>query len=88
MNEAWLRNQLEELADKLGLAVRYEKIQAEESSYPGGLCHLQGKPVIIIDDQIPERMKVEVLIEALRRFPTGAIYVKPVVRELLEGREV
>ena len=85
MNDDHLLNQLEELAGRLEIAIRYEPVNAEETSISGGLCRLKGKYVLIIHSQSTVKEKIRILVEALRQFPLNDIYVKPVIRELLEG---
>ena len=79
----FLLNQLEDLADRLGIKVRYENLNLEESSRVGGLCRLKGDYVLIIQAQAPVKEKIQVLIEVLKRFPLGDLYIRPVIRELL-----
>jgi hypothetical protein len=79
--------QLEELAGRLEITIRYENVNVEESLSSGGLCRLKGKYVLIIHAQAPGKEKIRLLTEALRQFPLGDIYVKPVIRQLLEGSQ-
>jgi hypothetical protein len=83
VSEALLLNQLEDLADRLGIKVRYENLNLEESTGVGGLCRLKGDYLLIIQAQASAKEKMQVLIEALKRFPLGDLYIKPVLRELL-----
>jgi len=85
LNDELLLSHLEGLAYKLGIEVRYENVNWEGSSSAGGLCRLQGEYVLIIDFQATTKNKIMVIIEALKRFDLGDIYVKPVIRKLLEG---
>jgi hypothetical protein len=78
-----LLDQLEELANRLGINVRYEKVILEESSSAGGLCRWKGEYVLIIHAQAPLKEKIQVLTEVLKRFPLGDIYIRPVIREML-----
>jgi hypothetical protein len=43
MNDEILLSQFEELADQLGILVRDENINLEESFSTGGLCRVEGK---------------------------------------------
>lgn len=86
-NEEILLNQLEELAGKLGIAVRDENINTEESSSTGGLCRIEGKYVLILNSRVTVKEKNQVMIKALRQFDLNDIYLKPVIRELLEGNQ-
>ncbi len=56
----------------------------EEFSGSGGLCRLKGEYVLIIHSQAAVEEKIQTLLEALKSFPIGDIYVKPVIRDLLE----
>ena len=87
MNEEVLLNQLEELAEKLGILVRDENINIEESSSSGGLCRIEGEYVLILNSKVTVKEKNQVMINALQQFDLSDIYIKPVIRELLEGHE-
>lgn len=85
MPDDFILDQLEELAGRLEIAVRYENINLEETSSTGGLCRVKGKYVLIIHAQATGKEKIRILTEALRQFPLTDIYLKPNVRRLLEG---
>ena len=87
MNEEVLLNQLDDLAEKLEILVRDENINIEESSSSGGLCRIEGQYVIILHSKASVKEKNQVMIKALQQFDLSAIYIKPVIRELLEGHE-
>jgi N-dimethylarginine dimethylaminohydrolase len=74
---------LEELADKLGITIRYEIIK-DELTGPGGLCRIEGKYILIIHSKATVKEKMQIMIKVLRRFDLGDIYVRPALRELLE----
>jgi hypothetical protein len=84
MEKEFLLSQLEELAGKLGIAIRYENVTTEESAGSGGLCRMKGDYFLIIHSQAAPEEKVRIFLEALKLFPLGDIYVKPAIRELLE----
>ncbi|MFZ3057138.1 MAG: hypothetical protein WA098_10310 [Smithella sp.] len=85
MNDEVILNYLEELADKLEILVRDENINIEESSSSGGLCRVEGKHVIILNSKAIVKEKIQVMITALRQFDLRDMYVKPAIRELLDG---
>ena len=84
MNKELLLSELEELAGKLGIAIRYENVNGEDSSGSGGLCRLKGEYVLIIYAQATVQEKIRIILEAVKPFPIGDVYIKPVIRELLE----
>lgn len=87
MNEEVLLHQLEELAGKLEILVRDENINVEESSSTGGLCRVEGKYLLLLNSKATVNEKILLMVKALQQFDLSDIYVKPVIRELLEGYE-
>jgi hypothetical protein len=87
LNEELLLNQFEELAEKLGINVRYENVNIEETSRTGGLCRIKGEFVLIIHSRATIKEKIAVMKKALRQFDFTDIYVRPVIRQLLEESE-
>ena len=85
MNNEVILSCLEELAEKLDILVRDENINIEESSSSGGLCRVEGKQVVILNSKATVKEKIEVMIAALHQFDLTQMYIKPVIRELLEG---
>ena len=85
MNKEVILSCLEELAEKLDILVRDENINIEESSSSGGLCRVEGKHVVILNSKATVKEKIEVMIAALHQFDLTQMYIKPVIRELLEG---
>jgi N-dimethylarginine dimethylaminohydrolase len=86
MDDYTALSQLEGLADKLGIPIRYEKIE-DELTGMGGLCRIEGNYILIIHSKATVKEKIQILIEGLRRFDLGDIYVRPALRELLEEYE-
>jgi hypothetical protein len=76
--------QLEELADRLGILVRDENINIDDVSSSGGLCLVEGQYILILNSKTTVQEKIQVAIKALRHFDLSDIYVKPVIRKLLE----
>ena len=85
MHDEIILSYLEELAEKLEILVRDENINIEESSSSGGLCRVEGKHVILLNSKATVKEKIQVMIKALQQFDLGDMYVKPVIRELLDG---
>jgi hypothetical protein len=86
MDDYTALSQLEGLADKLEIPIRYEKIE-DELTGMGGLCRIEGNYILIIHSKATVKEKIQILIEGLRRFDLGDIYVRPALRELLEEYE-
>jgi hypothetical protein len=79
-------SQLEALADKLEIPIRYDIVKDELTGL-GGLCRIEGKYILIIHSKATVKEKVQIMADAIRRFDLGDIYVRPALRELLEEYE-
>ncbi len=77
--------ELETLATRLGLVVRFDAFDAKLAS-KGGLCRVHGSPFVVIDGGAPIMDKIGVLSEALAMFDLEAIYVPPILRTRLARR--
>jgi hypothetical protein len=86
MDQGAIIDQLEELAERFGIQIRYEPIKQDEDlvKIVGGLCLLRGEYVLIIDSKAAISDKIRTFAEALRHFDLDQIYIKPALRELLE----
>ena len=85
MNDEIILSYLEELAEKLEILVRDENINIEESSSTGGLRRVEEQYILILNSKSTVKEKIKVMIEALNQFDLSEIYIKPVIRELLDG---
>ncbi len=86
MDESTILDQLEELAERLGVQIRYEVIKQDEdsTSVVGGLCLLRGEYVIIINSKATTKDRMKTLATALKHFDLDRIYLRPALRELLD----
>ena len=77
---------LEELAERFGIQIRYEVIRQDEDFSPvvGGLCVLKGEYVLIVNSKATVTEKIKTLAMALKHFDLDQIYIRPVLRELLD----
>jgi len=86
MDEGAIIDYLEELAERLGIQIRYEAIKQEEDSanVVGGLCLLKGTYVLIINSKATVKDRIKTLTIAVKHFNLDQIYIRPVLRELLD----
>jgi hypothetical protein len=86
VDEEAIIDQLEELAREFGIQIRYEAIKQDEESkqVAGGLCLLKGEYILIINSKATAKDRIRTLAEALRHFDLDQIYIRPVLRELLD----
>lgn len=73
---------LERLAEALSVRVSYEPMTGLVQG-TGGLCRVRGEPRIIIDRRLKPPERVQILLDALRRFDTHHLDVAPELQLLL-----
>jgi hypothetical protein len=81
-----LVEELKEVAVALGVTVRIEVIKQNTIGQPkGGLCYVDGQPVVLVHRKLKDSDKAQVMIEALGEFDLDSVFIKPEVRETIEG---
>jgi hypothetical protein len=78
---------LEDLAERLGIEIVYEKLRDEEFPVKGGICKVQKTYKIFMDRSEPMESRIKILSLALSSFDTDDIYLLPFIREILEKAE-
>lgn len=73
---------LERLAEALSVRVSYEPMAGLVQN-TGGLCRVRGQYRVIIDRRLKPPERLQILLDALRRFDTQHLPVEPAVQELL-----
>ena len=84
MDNEIILSYLEELAEQLGISVWDEIINLEETFSAGGLCRVEGQYILILNSKTTTKEKIDVSVKALQQFDLSNMYVKLVIRELLE----
>jgi hypothetical protein len=85
MSPAELRSQLETVARRLGVRVRFEPFQSGVFRR-GGLCKVRGETRIVVDAGASVVEQVATLEDALRKLDIEAIFVPPLVRARIDGK--
>ena len=86
MDESTIIDQLEELIEGFGVKIRHEAIKQDEDLVRviGGLCLLRGEYVLIINSKATTMDRIKTLATALKHFELDEIYLRPLLRELLD----
>ena len=79
MTPEQLHKELEELAEKSHIGLRYEK-----GDFDGGFCVLKAERIIVINKRLALQKRVSVLAQALAEVGIEEVYLKPAVREFIE----
>ena len=83
MEENRLLQELEEIAEKLSIAVQYDDLMGMEFKIRGGLCKLRGKHVIIMDRRTHPTERIALLVGALRQFDLSSVFIRPYIRSII-----
>jgi N-dimethylarginine dimethylaminohydrolase len=86
MDENTIIEELEELIKSFGVQIRREPIKQDEDlvKVVGGLCLLRGEYILIINSKATTMERINTLATALKHFDLDPIYLRPVLRELLD----
>jgi len=80
-----LLEELKNTAEKLGLAVREERLLREVGyRVRSGSCRVRDEEVLFLDRGLPASAQIDVLVEELAGRPLDDIYLSPAARALLE----
>ncbi len=71
--------ELEELAEKLGFKVRFEK-----GNFKGGYCILKESKLLVVNSRNDHERRVTIISKSLKEIGIDDIYVKPGLREIIE----
>jgi hypothetical protein len=83
VDEQRLLDELLQVASRLGIAVRVEHFETPAAS-GGGLCAVQGRPLVLLDASAPLPARVLALARALAGLDVDAVHMAPAARELIE----
>lgn len=75
--------EIEQLAEKLAVEIRYDRFTGE-GVRSGGICKIKGKWRVIIERRSSPTERLSVLARALSRFDLEAHFVSPALRSLIE----
>ncbi|HEY3250547.1 MAG TPA: hypothetical protein VGK25_05460 [Ignavibacteria bacterium] len=70
---------LEELAEKLGYKIRYEK-----GNFQGGYCILKESRLLVVNSRSEHERRVSIISKSLKEIGIDDVYVKPGLREIIE----
>jgi len=74
---------LEDLAERLGVEIVYQKLGEDEFLVRGGLCKVNGTFKVFIDRSKSVDDQIKILAQGLSSFDTEEVYLFPYIREIL-----
>jgi hypothetical protein len=79
MTAEQILKELEELAERSGITIRYEK-----GDFDGGYCVLKAERLIVVNRKLAPTKKGSVVAQAIAEVGVEEVYLKPAVREFIE----
>ena len=80
--------ELEDLLQRLGVAIKSEKLSTTAPWIKGGLYRMKGKTCCLIDSSAPLGETNDVLLDAVGQLELEGVYIKPAVRELIRPQNL
>jgi len=77
-----IMHELLELAHRLEIKVRRERLGDEDVPVQSGLAWIDHQPVFFLDSRISAPEAVDILVRELGDFPLEDLYIKPGIRAL------
>jgi hypothetical protein len=71
--------ELEELTEKLGFKVRYEK-----GNFRGGYCILRESRLLVVNSRNEHEKRITIISKSLVEIGINDVYIKPGLREIIE----
>ena len=75
---------LQDLAERLGVEVIYQKLEEDEFAVRGGLCKVNGNFKIFINQSQSVENQINILAQGLASFNTEEVFLFPYIRTVLE----
>ncbi|MFC1725521.1 hypothetical protein ACFL4T_07825 [candidate division KSB1 bacterium] len=80
MNKGQILQELEKVADKLDMQIRYEK-----GNFNSGYCRVEEQKMLIIKKDLNLDQKISILCIILNEFDLSDIYILPKIRTILDN---
>ena len=77
-------HELLELAHRLEIRVRRERLGDEDVPVKSGLAWIDNCPVLFLDSRLSGQEAVDILVKELSDFPLENLYIKPGIRALFD----
>ncbi len=72
-------SELEDVADKLGYKIRFEK-----GNFAGGYCVLKESKLLVVNSRNEIERRIIIVAKSLKEIGIDDIFIKPNIRELIE----
>jgi hypothetical protein len=79
MTQEEILKELEELASRSGISIRYER-----GDFEGGFCVLKAERMIVINKRLASARRASVLAQGMAEVGIEEFYLKPAIRVYIE----
>jgi len=81
MTQELILQGFESLIQNLSIDLRYER-----GDFKGGLCKIDDKNILIVNNKLPIDKKINLMAVELNRLNLEQIYIRPALRNIIESR--
>ena len=82
MNNSSIFQEFEEIASQMEITILQEK-----GNFKGGFCLLEAEKIIVINKLKPIGQRIRALSKAFSKLDISKIYLKPLIREMIEREQ-
>lgn len=79
MDYSVLLKELENIAQQLGIKIRYEK-----GNFDGGYCILRDQKILVINKKLFDSRKSSIIARGIAEIGIDDLYIKPAIRKYIE----
>ncbi len=79
MDYSILLKELENIAQQLGIKIRYEK-----GNFDGGYCILKDQKILVINKKLFDSRKSSIIARGIAEIGIDNLYIKPAIRRFIE----
>ena len=85
MDDQALFIELKGLLEKVGLELKEQSLDSDDGKAQSGQVRIRERKIFYLDDALPLRDKVRVLVSALKKIDLSGVYLSPYLREMIEA---
>jgi len=79
--------ELKSVVERCGISYELHDLSDNELNIKSGLCEVDSRRKLILDNRLPETGKIKIIVETLKSENLDSIFIPPAVREIIEPCE-
>lgn len=83
MDPRLLFRELENLAERFEITVRYYRFVDSDIDIKSGLCNIKGRPFLFVEESATIEERIDIFVHCLVNFDLQRVFIKPALRDYL-----